>query len=52
MDALKDIARNVFVMVGSVLLSVVVIVLIIVVLFYILKSNFTPSRIAKFFFAT
>jgi len=50
MDSIQEIGRNVFVMVGSVLLSIVVIVVVILGLLYLFKSQFTPQRIASYLF--
>jgi hypothetical protein len=45
-----EILRNAFVMIGSFLLAVIVIVLVSIALLYVVKSSFTPDKLASFLF--
>ncbi len=50
MDAISEIGRNVMVMISSVLIAIVFVLFIVVALFYFFKSQFTPDKMAAFFF--
>ena len=50
MNSMQEIGRNVLVMVGSIVISVIVILLVVVGLFFLIRSQLTPDKIMAFLF--